>query len=231
MGNTMVRDSNADTVSVEDPLVRASKADLVVPIPGGATSIRRLGIIESRENAGTFNKVVSLEAGQAVTVLSVRGALVRNGNANFVSIEDPIFRAGEANLVVPIPSSTSGVGRLSIVGFSEDASSFDEVVSLETGKTVTVLGMSGALIRDSNADTVSIEDPLVRASKADLVEPVPGSASSVSGLGVVEGREKALSTGEVVTLVASGTVTVFGAFFTLVSNGNAGTGGTLEPVF
>jgi hypothetical protein len=62
-----------------------------------------------------------------------------------------------------------------------------EVISLEASKTVTIIGMGSALIRNGDANVVSIEDPLVRASEADLVEPVPSSASSVRGIGVVEG--------------------------------------------
>ena len=57
--------------------------------------------------------------------------MVGDGNANFVSIEDPVFGAGEADLVVPVPGGASGVGGLGIVEVREDTLSFLEVVSLE----------------------------------------------------------------------------------------------------
>ena len=53
--------------------------------------------------------------------------------------------------------------------------------------------MSLALVGDGHADLVSIEGPVLGAGEADLVVPVPGGASRVSGLGVVEVREEALS--------------------------------------
>ena len=56
--------------------------------------------------------------------------MVGDGNANFVSIEDPVFGAGEADLVVPVPGGASGVGGLGIVEVREDALSFLQVVSL-----------------------------------------------------------------------------------------------------
>ena len=58
------------------------------------------------------------------------------------------------------------------------------------------------MVGDGNADFVSIEDPVFGAGKADLVVPVPGGASGVGGLGVVEVREDALSFLEVISLVA-----------------------------
>ena len=70
----MIRNGNALTVSILDPVLGAGKADLVVPVPGGASGVRRLSVVPFGENAGTSNKVVSLEAGQAVTVFGVRGA-------------------------------------------------------------------------------------------------------------------------------------------------------------
>ena len=76
-------------------------------------------------------EVVSLVASGTVTVLGVRGALVSNGNASTVGILEPVLGAGKADLIVPVPSGTSEVGRSGVVGGREDASSVDEVVSLE----------------------------------------------------------------------------------------------------
>jgi hypothetical protein len=68
--------------------------------------------------------------------------------------------------------------------------------------------VSGAEIGDGNANLLVIESPTGRALEADLVVPVPGGAASISGLGVVELGEKALSVLKIVSLEA----------------GNAGTG-------
>ncbi len=46
-------------------------------------------------------------AGQAVSYRVVGGALVRNGNAGFIGIEDPSIGASKANLVVPVPGSAT----------------------------------------------------------------------------------------------------------------------------
>ena len=56
--------------------------------------------------------------------------MVRNWDANFVSIEDPVFGAGEADLVVPVPGGASGVGGLGIVEVGEDTNSVFQVISL-----------------------------------------------------------------------------------------------------
>ena len=57
--------------------------------------------------------------------------MIGDGNADSVSIEGPLSGAGEADLLVPVPGSTSGVGGLGVVEVREDALSFLEVVSLE----------------------------------------------------------------------------------------------------
>jgi hypothetical protein len=41
--------------------------------------------------------------------------LVRYGYADFVAIENPSVGAGEADLVVPIPGSASGISGVSVV--------------------------------------------------------------------------------------------------------------------
>jgi hypothetical protein len=119
--------------------------------------------------------------------------LVRDGHALFISVEHPLVRASQADLVVPVPGSTAEVGRLGVVGGAEDASSVAEVVTLEASGTVTVGGMSFALIRDSDALLVSVENPSFGALEADLIVPVPSSASEVRGGGVVGDAEDALA--------------------------------------
>ena len=80
---------------------------MIGPIPSSTARISRLGVVEVREDALSFLEVISLEALSAVTVHSVSFALVRDGNADFVGIEDPVFGAGEADLIVPVPGGAS----------------------------------------------------------------------------------------------------------------------------
>ena len=85
----MIGDGNTDTVSILDPVLGASEADLIVPIPGGTSEVSGLHVVGFREDAFSFNEVVSLVASSAVTIFGVFSALVRDGNTNFVSIKDP----------------------------------------------------------------------------------------------------------------------------------------------
>jgi hypothetical protein len=58
-------------------------------------------------------------------------ALIRDRDANTVSILEPVVRASQADLSIPVPDTTSEVGGVHVVGFREEALSVDEVVSLE----------------------------------------------------------------------------------------------------
>ena len=187
MGSTLVGNGNASTISILDPSVGADEADLVVPVPGSATKVGGVHVVGGREDALSVVKVITLEASGTISILGMRSTVVRDGHADIVSVEDPLLRADEADLVVPVPGGASEVSRLLVVISREDTSSVNEVVSLEAGEAVTIIGMRGALVRNGNTNVVGIEDPLVRASEADLVEPVPSSASGINGLGVVEG--------------------------------------------
>ena len=80
---------------------------MVVPVPSGASRVGRLGVVESREDTGSVLEVVSLEAGQTVSILIIGGALIRNWHANLVGIEGPSLGAGQTNLIIPIPCGTS----------------------------------------------------------------------------------------------------------------------------
>ena len=175
---------------------------MVEPVPNSASSVSGLGFVESREKALSALEVVALIASGTITVFSVFFTLVSNGYAGTGGTLEPVFGAGEADFVVPVPSGASEVGRSGVVGGREDASSLDEVVSLETSEAVSVFGVSGALIRDSDASSVSILEPSVGAGEADLVGPVPGSTSEIDGFHVVGKGEKAFSLFKVVTFEA-----------------------------
>jgi hypothetical protein len=63
----LVRYWHANFVGIEEPAFGATNAHLVIPIPGSASRVSWLGVIELREKAGSALKIVSLEAGKAVS--------------------------------------------------------------------------------------------------------------------------------------------------------------------
>ena len=85
--------------------------------------------------------------------------MVGDGHADLVSVEGPVLGAGEANLVVPVPFSTTRISGLGVVEVREKTESVSEVIALEALGAVTVHGMSLALIGDGHTDLVSIEEP------------------------------------------------------------------------
>ena len=214
----LVRNCDAHFVSIESPALRAGETDLVVPVPGGAATVSGLGVVEVREETSAIDKVVSLEAGGTMSSFVVSLALIGNWDAHLIGVKGPMFRAGKADLVVPVPGSTATVSGLGVVEIREETSAIDKVVSLEAGGTSTAFVMALALIRHRHADFVSIENPVFGAGEADLVVPVPGGAATVSGLGVVEVREETSTIDKVISLEAGGTMSSFVVSFALVSN-------------
>ena len=120
-----------------------------------------MNIVVIGEDASSFFKIVSLEAFSTVTVFSMSGALVRDGNASSLSVEDPLVGAGKADLVVPVPGGASEILGVHGVGGREDTSSFLKIVSLETFSAVTILSMSSAVVRNRHTSSLSVEDPFV----------------------------------------------------------------------
>ena len=82
---------------------------MIVPVPGSTSSIRWLGVVRVGEDTSSILEIVSFVAGQTVTSAITCCALIRNGDAGFVGVEDPIFGAGKTDLVVPVPCSTSEI--------------------------------------------------------------------------------------------------------------------------
>lgn len=129
------------------------------------------------EAALSVVQVVSLVAAEAGSGIVEGIALIRNGNADLVGVEDPVGRALLADLLVPVPSSTSDI-RNSLSG-SEDALSVVEIVALVAGKTSASAVKGVALVGDRNTDIFAIEDPVVGALDTGLLVPVPGGATDV----------------------------------------------------
>jgi len=85
----LVGNGEADFLVVEDPSGRAFQADLVVPVPGSAAGIGWLGVVGVREEAGALLEVVALVAGLTGTAGIVGLAVVRNGHADLLVVENP----------------------------------------------------------------------------------------------------------------------------------------------
>jgi len=175
---------------------------LIVPIPGSASGVRWLGVVGVGKKAFSLLEVVSLVTSKAGTASITGCTMVRNWHANFVGIEDPQFRAGQTFLVIPVPSSASGISGLGVIRVREQTFSVLEVVPLVAGDAISVVSCGIALIRNREANFLLIENPSLRALQTDLVVPVPDPASGISRLGVVGVREETLSVLEVVSLEA-----------------------------
>ena len=89
----MVGDGHANFVGVEGPVLGAGEADLVVPVPGGASRVSGLGVVEVREDTLSFSKIVSLETLSAETSGVMSLALVGDRHADLVGVENPSVRA------------------------------------------------------------------------------------------------------------------------------------------
>lgn len=64
--------------------------------------------------------------------------MVRDGHADLVGIEGPSLRAGQTNLVVPIPSGTARVSGLGVIERRENTSSILKIVALEASQAVSI---------------------------------------------------------------------------------------------
>lgn len=73
MSLALIGDGHADVVGVEGPLVGASQANLVVPVPGSASKIGRSSGVGRGVDALSFLKVIAGKAGQAVASGLVEG--------------------------------------------------------------------------------------------------------------------------------------------------------------
>lgn len=131
MSIAVVIDRHAGLVRVEEPTLRAGKTHLVLPVPAGTADVRRMSLVEVRENALSVLEVIASVASQAVSFVVVASTLVRNSNTDVVSVENPALRAGQAHLIVPVPCSTTGIRRLLVVKVRENTGTILQVISLE----------------------------------------------------------------------------------------------------
>lgn len=97
----MIGNWHANLVSIEYPVRRALEAKLLVPVPGSTSDIRN-GLSGSKD-ALSIVQIISSIAGKASASAVESIALIRDRHANFICIEDPVVRALQANLFVPVP--------------------------------------------------------------------------------------------------------------------------------
>ena len=177
---------------------------MAVPVPSATTDVSDL--LNGGEDASSVDQIVSLVAGDASTVSVVGVALVRNRHADSVVVEDPVIRALDTNLLVPVPGGTADIRNFLDGG--EDTGTIDEVVSLVASNAGTLLVVSVALIRDWDTDTVVVQDPVVGALETGSFVPIPGGASYIGDL--FDGSKNALSADKIVANVAAeaGTISI-----------------------
>ena len=92
---------HANLVSVEDPVGRALKAKLLVPVPSSAADIGNL--LSGSEDTFSVVQVVSSIARKTSASAIESVALIRDRNTYFIGIENPIVGALQTNLLVPVP--------------------------------------------------------------------------------------------------------------------------------
>ena len=126
----LIGHGHAYLVYVEVPVLGAGQADLVVPVPGGTPKVRWTGVVEIREHTGAVLEVIALEAGSAVSIIVVALALIRNNGTDLVGVEGSALRAGKADLVVPVPSGTTLVSGLCLIGERINTLSVLQVIAL-----------------------------------------------------------------------------------------------------
>ncbi len=95
---------------VENPIVRALKADLLIPVPGGAADIRDL--LNGCLTAFSVFKIVTFIARLASSSIIESSALIRDWDTNSILVEDPVVGALKTCLLVPVPGSTADVRNL-----------------------------------------------------------------------------------------------------------------------
>lgn len=132
-------------------------ADLLVPVPSGASNIRNL--LSWGESALSVVEIVALVATEASASFIKGVALIGNRHTDVVAVEDPVVGALKTSLLVPVPGGASDIGNL--LNGGEDALSVVQVIANITAEAGSVAIKGVALIRNGNTDFVSIEYPVV----------------------------------------------------------------------
>jgi hypothetical protein len=143
-GVALVRDGHTDAIVVEDPVTRALKASLLVPVPLGAADVS--DFLDGGKNASSIDKIVANIAADAVATLVEGVAKGGDLDTDTVLVEDPVVRALQADLFVPVPGGTAGVSGVG-VGERHAAGAVAEVVArVAAGAEAGLAVPGGALV-------------------------------------------------------------------------------------
>ena len=125
---------------------------MISPIPGSTSEIGGFCIIRKREEALSILKIISIIADSAKSSCIMLFTIIRNWNTDFFIIESPSFRAGEANLVGPVPCATSEITWCGGVGRGINTLSSTKIISTKAGQAISSSLIKGVtLSTDGNA--------------------------------------------------------------------------------
>ncbi len=91
MRSALIRYWYASSISVENEVIRASETDLIVPIPGGTSRVRGLGVVEVRRDTQSILKIITFIAFGTISIFSMSFALISNWNTDFIVVEKPLI--------------------------------------------------------------------------------------------------------------------------------------------
>ena len=150
---------------------------MVIPIPSSTSKVSGFCVVELREDTFSFNQVVSFETRSTSSIIIVSFTKIRDSNTLLFRVKSKLFRTFQTNLIIPVPSSTSKVGRLSVVRLRENTFSISKIITLVAFRASTILVPSFTLVRNGNTFFISVENPSVGAFQTNLVGPIPSSTT------------------------------------------------------
>ena len=104
---------DTDTLLVREPSLRASQADLVVPVPLSTAKIRGALKVKRVQNTEVIGRQdVTLIAGGTDSSVGEGLAVVIDGSTDSSSVEHKSLRASQTDLVEPVPFGTASIGWL-----------------------------------------------------------------------------------------------------------------------
>ena len=74
MGGTLIRDGHTNPIRIEHPVLRAFQTHLPAPVPSATTDIRHF--LDGSFDAFSVDKVIAVEAAEALSFIVVRSALI-----------------------------------------------------------------------------------------------------------------------------------------------------------
>jgi hypothetical protein len=166
------------TCYIQIPPSRTGATDIIAPVPDFAALISRGSSIRRRVDTGAIRHIITLIASSAGTVGCECSAIIIDRHTNTVTIEYPVIRTLYTCKGFQIPLTTSTISWLSTVRGSIQTSSINQVISLVTSQTITILIKGAALVLNRDAYSICIEYPSLGAGQTHRT--IPTAASSVT---------------------------------------------------